>query len=488
MLGRLDRQKDFFDSYVYKNLLPEGHILLDIKKRIDFSFVEEELKDLYNSTQGRPSYPPEILFRMLFLEFYYNLSDVEVAKQCQVNVLYRYFVGLSIHDPTPDDTTLVVFRARCRKDRFERLFNQIVEQCKKERLLRERLKIVDATSMDADVAIPNTVNLLRQGRRVIIKKVVKTHPQKEGELSSYFIKERLQEKPKLKELKEEISKTKQFVSKLRGQFGGEIEELLDWLEEVYNPNRTEAKVVSFMDTDARHGVKSPKRMFSGYKAHIALDENEIVTSIDLLPGNQNEGSRLSQLLEKEEAKGIKGEAVVADALYDSVFNRENIHDKGMKAYIPLRRKRRQAEGFSYHPEGDQIFCPQNIVSMGIKNRQGMGQFYNFPMEFCKNCELKCQAFKGNRSRIYISDDYRLKLRDDDEFYLQAIELRKMVERKFGEAKKWHGLSRARYRGKWRVAIQTFMTFLVLNVKKMVKLLKNKLRLPSLETGLALKAG
>ncbi len=115
---------------------------------------------------------------MLFLEFYYNLSDVEVAKQCQVNVLYRYFVGLSIHDPTPDDTTLVVFRARCRKDRFERLFNRVVEQCKKENLLRERLKIVDATSMDADVAIPNTVNLLRQGRRVIIKKVVKTHPQK----------------------------------------------------------------------------------------------------------------------------------------------------------------------------------------------------------------------------------------------------------------------------------------------------------------------
>jgi len=53
-----------------------------------------------------------------------------------------------------------------------------------------------------------------------------------------------------------------------------------------------------------------------------------------------------------------------------------------------------------------------------------------------------------------------------------MELGKGVERKFGEAKKWHGLRRARYRGKWRVAIQCLMTFLGLNVKRMVKLLKD----------------
>jgi IS5 family transposase len=47
--------------------------------------------------------------------------------------------------------------------------------------------------------------------------------------------------------------------------------------------------------------------------------------------------------------------------------------------------------------------------------------------------------------------------------------RKRIERKFGEAKQWHGLRRARYWGKAKVAIQTFMTFLVLNAKRIVKL-------------------
>jgi transposase len=88
-------QKDFFDSYVYENLLASQHILLDIKEQIDFSFIEEELKDLYDPDNGRPSLcSPEILFKMLSLEFYYNLSDVEVAKQIRYNILYRYFGGI----------------------------------------------------------------------------------------------------------------------------------------------------------------------------------------------------------------------------------------------------------------------------------------------------------------------------------------------------------------------------------------------------------
>ncbi len=64
MLGKPNKQKDFFDSYVYENLLPAEHILLDIKEKIDFSFVEEETKDLYAHQLGRPSYPPETLLLM----------------------------------------------------------------------------------------------------------------------------------------------------------------------------------------------------------------------------------------------------------------------------------------------------------------------------------------------------------------------------------------------------------------------------------------
>jgi len=116
----------------------------------------------------------------------------------------------------------VVFRARCGRERFERLFDRVVEKCREEGLLEERVKIVDAISIEGDVAIPNTVNLLRQGRRVIIKRIISQRPEEDEELLEYFTRERLHEKPKERELKEEICRTREFVEKVRGRFGDEV--------------------------------------------------------------------------------------------------------------------------------------------------------------------------------------------------------------------------------------------------------------------------
>lgn len=165
MLGEEKKQGDFFNDYVYGELLPEEDTLLSIARLVDFGFVEEEVADLYSEDRGRPSYPPAVLFKMLFLEHYANLSDVEVSKQCRYNLLYRACVGLAVSEPTPDDTTLVVFRARLGEERFERLFERVVEQAQEAGLLKDRLKIVDATHLIADVAIPNMLNLLHQGRK-----------------------------------------------------------------------------------------------------------------------------------------------------------------------------------------------------------------------------------------------------------------------------------------------------------------------------------
>ena len=136
---------------------------MKIKEALDFSFVEEETKDLYSPDFGRPAFPAEVMFRMVFLEFFYNLSDVEVSRQCRYNILFRWFVGLKIEDRVPDDSSLVVFRKRLGEERFERLFARVVAEAKEKGLLKERYKIVDATVVVADVAIPNTVNLIRQG-------------------------------------------------------------------------------------------------------------------------------------------------------------------------------------------------------------------------------------------------------------------------------------------------------------------------------------
>jgi IS5 family transposase len=493
MLGKKNMQKDFFNSYVYENLLPSEDILLDIKEQVDFSFVEEELRDLYDASNGRPSYPPEVLFKMLFLEFYYNLSDVEVSKQVRYNILYRYFVGLEVRESTPDDTTLVVFRNRCGKERFERLFDRVIKQCQEKALLKEKLKIIDATSIVADIAIPNTVNLLRQGRRVILKRISRSHPQLAKELSEKYIpREHLDHKPNEDELQEEITKTLNFIDELKGKFDLETKEFIESLKAIAIPSGDKRKLISFVDPDAREGAINAQKMFRGYKAHIAEDESEIVTSIDTLQGHQNEGHQLSGLLKKEQAKGLKSEAVVADAQYSSYENRKEVHKQKMKAYIPKRKGDTKVKrlGFKYLLKEDKLICPQGQCSSS-KVKQNSGTIYYFSRKVCRNCSKYqfCRNKDSQRSiRIFISDDYKEHLRDYDDNYSLAQKKRKIIERKIGEAKKWHGLGRARYRHRWRVAIQILMTFLVINIKRMVKLLKEKVKLDSKEACLVLEPG
>lgn len=483
MLGKQNNQSNFFDSYVYEKLLPRKHVLLEIKDKINFSFVEQETKDLYSNQVGRPSYPPEVMFKMLFLEFYYDLSDVEAARQCNYNILYRYFIGIKIDEPTPDDTSLVVFRNRLGEKRFEKLFNRIVLQAKEKNLLENKLKIVDSSKVIADVAIPNAVNLLRQGRRMAIGKINKLNPSHaEKLLERYDNREKLFAKPNQEELVKEIGSTKELVKSIKGRYTKEVDELAEALEKITSGQKHD-KIVSFTDLDARFGKTSRKEKgFAGYKAHIAEDQSEIITSVDTTKGNEDEGSHLKAILEKDQEKGIIHKAVVADAKYDSAKNRADIHKKEMAAYIPSGRgSKKYLDNFSYNEQTDTLICQQGHSPIS-KTRQEEGYLYIFSAKSCKAClnQKLCPRPNGGRIRLFISDNHKLKLIDNTPQRKEAIILRKMIERKFGEAKKWHGLSRARFRGKWRVTIQVIMTFLVINVKRIVKLLNAKLKLPTAE--------
>lgn len=492
MLGKPNKQKDFFDSYVYENLLPAEHILLDIKREIDFSFVEEETKDLYSSQYGRPSYPPEALFKMLFLEFYYNLSDVEVSKQCKYNILYRYFVGLQIHEPTPDDTSLVVFRDRLGKERFDRLFNGIVLQAKDKDLLRERLRIADASKVIADISLPNKVNLLHQGRKLIIKTISKLNLKKAKELTKKYLKKtRLFTKPHKKELSKECKLTKQFIKDVKGKFTERINDTLKKLNSVSWGRKKKDKLASFIDPDARFGRTSPgeKGNFCGYKAHILEDESEIITSVDTLKGNEIECTKLGALLDKEEEKQLKTSAVAADSIYDSGDNYKLLGRKKMKAYISFNpRNRRTWQGFKYNEKKDFLTCPEGNTSIG-KVPQEDGFLYYFSTTDCQRCPSKstCIKPKETRARVFVRAGY-IFTGSQNRYRKRALKLRKIIERKFGEAKRWHGMSRARYRGKWKVAIQILMTFLVMNTKRMVKLLKEDPPIRTAQPSIVIRAG
>jgi IS5 family transposase len=118
-------------------------------------------------------------------------------------------------------------------------------------------------------------------------------------------------------------------------------------------------------------------------------------------------------VEKDLSKGIEVEAVSGDKGYDDGENHYYLSQKGIKSAIRLKKHRTE---------------------------------------------------KNDRNK-----EMWLEL-EGSQWYRDGLKERYKVERKFGEARKWHGFIRCRYLGFIRHAIQGFLTFMALNLKRLVKLL------------------
>jgi IS5 family transposase len=141
----------FFGNFIYDRLLQRrSHFLHDLSRTVDFSFVKPALKDFYVDW-GRDPWDPVLMFKMVFLQFFYNLSDREIEEQCTWNMMFKCFLGLSAEELPPDHTTLCRFRVRLGAEGFQKLFNRVVEQARAQGIVRDRLHIIDATDIAAKV-------------------------------------------------------------------------------------------------------------------------------------------------------------------------------------------------------------------------------------------------------------------------------------------------------------------------------------------------
>jgi transposase len=97
-----DQRRDGLFSYVRpESRIPANHPLRVIRKLADQSLtaLNDQFAVLY-SENGRPSIPPEQLLRALLLQAFYTIrSERQLMEQLNYNLLFRWFVGLSVDDP-----------------------------------------------------------------------------------------------------------------------------------------------------------------------------------------------------------------------------------------------------------------------------------------------------------------------------------------------------------------------------------------------------
>src|SRR5690606_18182667 len=234
-------------------------------------------------------------------------------------------------DPTPDDTTLVVFRRRLGPERFERLFAQVVKQAQQHGLLAGTYKLVDATVVRADAALRNRAELLREGRRRLVKTLARQDPEQAARLAGLAEPAPRDDRSYRQVLAEEEARTAKLLAALADVSDPAVACGREELRKVYTG---EGGVASFTDPDARWGFKKKDEPFLGYKAHVSCDASGIVTAVQTLPGNAAEGEHLTDLLAADAQQAITARCVVADKAYDSAANREAIRAHGLRPAIP----------------------------------------------------------------------------------------------------------------------------------------------------------
>jgi IS5 family transposase len=151
MLRVKSSQLSFYGNHIYDRVIPKDHFLKLLNKAVDFSFVNELCRDAYTLDFGRPAYGPEMMFKVIFLQFLYGVSDRRIEEEVNFNLVLKWFVGLAVDESPPDSSSLTRFRDRLGEELFTNIFNQIVEIAREKGLVSDRLSIVDSTDVKAKV-------------------------------------------------------------------------------------------------------------------------------------------------------------------------------------------------------------------------------------------------------------------------------------------------------------------------------------------------
>ena len=153
MLHKNDKNKnDQMQIFSMEQLVPKEHILRKIDECIDFEFIYDLVSDKYSLDNGRPSIDPIVLFKLTFLQYLFNIKSMrQTIKEVEVNVAYRWFLGLDFYDDTPHFTTFSQnYRRRFKNTNiFNQIFAKILEQAVNQGFVDSQMIFVDSTHVKA---------------------------------------------------------------------------------------------------------------------------------------------------------------------------------------------------------------------------------------------------------------------------------------------------------------------------------------------------
>lgn len=138
--------------------MPKDHLLRRIDAQVDFDFIYEVTNPLYCADNGRNSIDPVLFFKMQLISFLYGMkSDRELCREVHLNLAYRWFCRLGLHDAVPDHSSMTRIRDQFGEATFTTIFEHLVERWRKQGHIRGCRVVADASLVHADASVDSMV-------------------------------------------------------------------------------------------------------------------------------------------------------------------------------------------------------------------------------------------------------------------------------------------------------------------------------------------
>ncbi|WP_419871355.1 IS1182 family transposase [Candidatus Pristimantibacillus sp. PTI5] len=435
-----DKQQNY-ELVSIEELVPSDHMLRKIDKHIDFTFIDEKVRHLYSQDNGRPAIDPLVLFKMIFLGYFYGIrSERQLEREVQTNLAYRWFLGLGLTDRVPDHTTISWNRRTRFKDTsvFQDIFDEIVLQAISHRMIGGRVLVSDSTHVKANANKNKyTKEQVQQNTRDYL-----------DELNSAIETDRKAQGKKPLKPREEVNEDKEVK-------------------------------VSTTDPDSGYMFREGKPEGFFYLDHRTVDVKcNLITDVFVTAGNVHDSvPYLSRLDRQRKRFGFAVEAVALDSGYMTTPICKGLEDRNIYGVIAHRRFQ-PTQGlypkwkFTYDAERNLYICPQQQkLPYRTTDRHGYRHYASDP-KICAACPMleKCTRSRNKRKIVtrHIWEDSKEQVRlnrlskSGKRLYRKRKET---IERSFADAKQLHGFRYCRLRGLNNVMEQALMTAAVQNMKK-----------------------
>ena len=469
-------------SSLYDLIVPKNNLLRKINDLIDFSFIYDELLNKYCTNNGRMAESPVRMFKYLLLKTIYTISDVDVVERSQYDMSFKYFLDMNPEDDVINPSSLTKFRELRLKDTdlLNLLINKTVTIAIEKGIIRSKSIIVDATHTLSRSNPFLALEVLRE-RSKLLRKTVYTFDDQ--------FKERMPQKNTDNDLEKELAYCKELETRIENEPSissiPAVKEKLNLLKETVED--TQENLTLSKDTDAKIGHKSAESSFFGYKTHLAMTEERIITAAVVTSGEKGDGPELPELLKMSQENGVDIDTIIGDAAYSGKENLRITSEQNIKVVARLNPSitqgfRKDEDKFDYNKDADSFVCPQGHLAIrkarGGTKDVGANQVdtYYFDVEKCKSCPLRNGCYKeGAKTKTY-SVSIKSGLHQDQmafqetEYYKQKAKHRYKIEAKNSELKNVHAYDRAISYGITNMQMQAAVAIFTVNLKRIIKMM------------------